>query len=210
MKGFDPSVSLVIPAKGLARAKTRLGLSDELRRRTAYRLLRRTVATSIASLRVGAVFVVTDDRRIACAAEWEGATLVHEQAGDGLNRAAYLGRQHALAHRPHSPVAVLVADLPLLGLADLDKALEQFSSRREPLMVVDHLGVGTTMLVHCARDSRPYLFGPGSARAHAAAGYRPAEGTLTSLRFDLDTPHDLAALRNAASPERPADSVLLS
>ncbi|MDR7254202.1 2-phospho-L-lactate guanylyltransferase (CobY/MobA/RfbA family) [Nocardioides sp. BE266] len=93
-------------------------------------------------------------------------------------------------------MAILVADLPDLTLGDLDSVISEHADVGEPIFVADHLGSGTTCLVHGAR--RPGLaFGPDSARLHRRLGYVAALRPLRGLRLDLDTPDDLGALRGS-------------
>ena len=191
-RGRDLSaVSVVIPAKDLGTAKSRLRLPDQDRRRIALQLVTTTVRAALDASGVGLVMVVTSDVRIAAETGRLGAVTVPEPAPIGLNHAARLGRRRALALRPHSPVAILVADLPLLEPGDLDAAVAQFHVRGDPLSVADRHGTGTTMLIHGPRDAPDIRFGKGSAAAHLRAGFRGAEGELARLRRDLDVPADL-------------------
>jgi len=202
--GAGGRFTLIVPAKALAVAKSRLGLPDSERRSVAAWLLDRTIGVALASRRVAEVVVVTGDVALAAQARLAGCTVVAEPVPHDLNRAVRLARKTALTDSPDRAVAILVADLPSLAVEDLEGALDEFdrlsdgpAGDRAALVVADHLGTGTTMLVH-ARSCRPLvLFGPGSAQAHVSAGYRPAEGRLGSLRRDLDTADDLDLLVGA-------------
>lgn len=195
------AVSVVVPAKDLASAKSRLCLPDRDRRQVALQLVTSTVAVALSASSVGCVLVVTSDVTIAAATARLGATTVDDLLSTGLNQAAALGRRRAQAMRPRSPVAILVADLPLLQSAELDAAVAQFRLLDRPMVVADRHGTGTTMLIHGADDAPEIRFGPGSAGAHARAGYRSAEGTLVGLRTDLDVPVDVThVLRHRRRP----------
>jgi 2-phospho-L-lactate guanylyltransferase len=187
-------VSLVVLAKDSHAAKTRLQLPREEARRLALDLAASTVRAGLAAETVGTVLVVTSDPDIALDAREAGAEVVAEPSPLGMNRAAALGRRQALAAPPHTPVAVIVADLPELHPADLDVVVREFLSTGAPLYVPDHEGTGTTFLVH-GPDQRPgFGFGRHSAAMHHRLGYRRARSGPPSLRRDLDTAEDLASL----------------
>lgn len=191
MTAAADAVSVVIPAKKLASAKSRLCLPDLDRRRIALRLVTSTVRAAVNASSVGLVIVVTGDRRIAAETEPLGAVTVPDCASEGLNQAAISGRRRALALHPRSPVAILVADLPLLEPGELDAVVAQFRLLGTPTTVADRHGTGTTMLLHGPHDAPEIRFGAGSAAAHVRAGFRSAEGNLVGLRTDLDDPVDL-------------------
>lgn len=190
MTGFE-RVSVVIPAKSLESAKSRLGLPDRERRRVALRLASSTVRAALDSSYVGLVMVVTSDATIAAETGRLGAVTVPESPLTGLNNAARLGRRRALVLRPMSPVSILVADLPRLQPQDLDAAIAQFRLLGSPMAVADQHGTGTTMLIHGPEDSPEIKFGDDSAAAHASAGFHAVTGSLLGLRSDLDVPTDL-------------------
>lgn len=186
----DEEVSFVVLAKELGAAKTRLGLEPERAQQLALRLVGHTVRAALDSASSGSVLVVTSDTLIAQQSIELGATVVIEGRPRGMNRAGALGRETALRARPHSPVAVMVADLPLLRPPDLDAAVLHFRQLGAPMYVPDHHMMGTTLLIH-GPDSLPGLaFGRNSALMHRRLGYRPATRTPPGLRLDLDIPED--------------------
>lgn len=183
-------VSFVVLAKELGVAKTRLGLDPEATRQIALWLVARTVRAALGAECSGTVFVVTSDPTVAQLSSRLGAAVIPEGRPRGMNRAGALGRDHALRDRPHSPVAVMVADLPLLRSQDLDETVRQFRQLGAAMYIADHHSVGTTMLIH-GPDGRPGLaFGRQSALMHRRMGYRPATRAPRGLRVDLDTPED--------------------
>lgn len=184
------NVSFVVLAKELGRAKTRLGLDPEQAQLVALRLAEQTVRAALDAECSGTVSVVTSDPVIAQHSSELGAIIVPEGRPRGMNRAGVMGRDHALRDRPCSPVAVLVADLPLLRSQDLDAAVLQFRQLGAPMYIPDHHMMGTTLLIH-GPESRPGLaFGRNSALMHRRLGYRPAARAPRGLRVDLDTPDD--------------------
>lgn len=185
------NVSFVVLAKELGGAKTRLGLDPEQASLVALRLAKRTVRAALDAECSGAVYVVTSDPLIAQQSTKLGAAVVSEGRPRGMNRAAAMGRDHALRDRPRSPVAVLVADLPLLRSQDLVEVVLQFHQLGAPMYVADHHMLGTTLLIH-GPERRPGLaFGRNSALMHRRLGYRPAARAPRGIRVDLDTPEDV-------------------
>ncbi|WP_114424325.1 NTP transferase domain-containing protein [Nocardioides houyundeii] len=188
-------LSLVIPVKETWRAKSRLALDPAVRPLVARRVALATTQAALDATAVGAVWVVTRDQQVAALVRELGALVVPEVGVSGLNAAADLGRRAALDSRPHAPVGILVADLPLLRSADLDLAVAEFRSHGEPMRVSDHHDVGTTLLVQGPRDWPGIGFGGRSAELHLRLGYRPWAAAPDGLRRDLDTLDDLALVR---------------
>jgi 2-phospho-L-lactate guanylyltransferase len=190
--------SVVVPAKRLAAAKTRLSpltsaLSEDpaaWHQQLVLALLADTVAAARDTPAVELVLVVTDDPRAAAEVRALGARTVGDEPDSGLNAALAHGARHARAVTA-GPVAALSSDLPALRPAELDAA--QLAAAAAPRgFVADAAGTGTTLLAvrHGGLDPR---FGPGSAEAHAAAGAVPLDGDWPGLRQDVDTPADLRA-----------------
>lgn len=189
--------SVVVPAKRLALAKTRLaplpaGLSGPpaaAHDRLVLALLADTVAAALASPAVAGVLVVTDDPAAAAAVTGLGARTVPDVPDRGLNPALTHGARATGA----AAVAALSSDLPALRPEELTAALTaaQAASR---CFVPDTPGTGTTLLTAVGTDLCP-AFGAGSARRHAAGGAVPLAGDWPGLRRDVDTPDDLQAAR---------------
>jgi len=112
-----PSWSIVVPAKRLAVAKTRLrpltaGLDngDAVHRSLVLALLADTVSAAAECTAVGEVIVVTDDPAAAEVVARLGARTVADEPDDGLNPALEHGARSARA----AAVAALSSDLPAL------------------------------------------------------------------------------------------------
>ena len=205
--------SVVVPAKRLSAAKTRLapltaalgadvpGQAELVHADLVLALLADTVAAAGASSAVALVLVVTDDPRAASVATGLGARTVPDQPDDGLNAAlAHGARQaRALADRP---VAALSSDLPALRPDELTAAL-QAAAGCPRSVVVDAAGSGTTLLAVTGGELAP-RFGAGSAAAHAAGGAVLLAGSWPGLRQDVDTPADLQAARRLGIGPRTA------
>jgi 2-phospho-L-lactate guanylyltransferase len=183
--------TIVIPVKGTAGAKSRLGASFEL----AMAIALDTVAVAV---EVAPVIVVTPS---AVAARFEeiGAVVEIDQ-GNGLAGAIAVGLAAASvgAGETGGPVAVMLGDLPALTADELREVFVM--SESFPLaFVADAEGIGSSIvLAHSAASHRP-AFGADSRAAHLRAGYvelpiPPGSG----LRRDIDTAEQLASL----PPER--------
>ena len=194
--------SVVVPAKRLTTAKTRLTpLTEELGAGHAdlvLALLADTVAAARRSPAVGLVLVVTDEPRAAAVVTALGAQTTGDEPDAGLNAALAHGARVARL-RGGDPVAALSSDLPALRPDELTAALRAAAAVPRAF-VPDAAGTGTTLLA--ARDGElGPRFGPGSAAAHAAAGAVPLDGDWPGLSRDVDTPADLhAAYRLGVGP----------
>ena len=176
MSGPSRGVSVVVLAKHTHEAKTGLRLSASSARGTALMLAAPTIRTASAADSVGAVLVVTGDRRIAMDALEVNACVVWEGSRPlGMNRAAALGRSEALKARPDAPVAILVADLPYLCPTDLDAAVEAFGQHGAPTFVADHRGLRMDLdtpedLVRLRRVAAPFAVTSRPDKSLVAAG----------------------------------------
>jgi 2-phospho-L-lactate guanylyltransferase len=186
-----PDWTVVIPVKGTASAKSRLGASPEL----ALAIALDTVAAAVDAARV---LVVTSSalassaiapRVIATQFEALGALVIADNDA-GLAAAIAQG----VAQAGDDFVAVLLGDLPALRSSELRSALEL--AEQHPLAFVPDADNDGTVLIaaHRATDHRP-AFGVHSRAGHLAAGYLELNIPLDSgLRRDVDTGSQLAAL----------------
>jgi 2-phospho-L-lactate guanylyltransferase len=185
--------SVVVPAKRLAVAKTRLRPLTSLLPGTAHdelvlALLADTVAAATACARVGTVVVVTDDPAAAETARDLGASTLADEPDRGLNPALEHGSHSARG----SAVAALSSDLPALRPDELAAALDAASGTAPRCFVADAHGTGTTLLTAVGTGLRP-RFGRGSAAAHRAGGATALSGAWPGLLRDVDTEADLRA-----------------
>ncbi|MGY1746711.1 2-phospho-L-lactate guanylyltransferase [Blastococcus sp. SYSU D00695] len=187
--------SVVVPAKRLTVAKTRLspltGAARQLHADLVLALLADTVAAALAAaghgVSIAEVLVVTDDEDAAAVVTGLGARTVGDEPDRGLNPALAHGARAART----AAVAALSSDLPALRPAELAAALSAAAAVPRGL-VTDASGTGTTLLTARGTDLDP-RFGTGSARAHADSGAVALAGAWPGLRRDVDTPADLAA-----------------
>jgi 2-phospho-L-lactate guanylyltransferase len=197
--------SVVVPAKRLAVAKTRLRpLTAALDDPSAHAdlvlaLLADTVAAALACPAVGTVLVVTDDPAAAAEVVRLGARTVPDEPDSGLNPAL----EHGARCAGGTAVAALSSDLPALRPDELGAALAA-ADRAPRCFVADAHGTGTTLLTAVATGLRP-AFGPASAAAHRAGGAVELSGNWPGLVRDVDTEADLrAALGLGAGPRTTA------
>ncbi|MGY2085573.1 2-phospho-L-lactate guanylyltransferase [Blastococcus sp. SYSU DS0539] len=193
------SWSVVVPAKRLAVAKTRLRpLTDEPggdHGALVLALLADTVAAALDCPRVGSVVVVTDEPEAAELVRGLGAGTVPDEPDRGLNPALEHGARRAGGER----VAALSSDLPALRPAELAAALTAAEAAPR-CFVADAQGTGTTLLTAVGVPLRP-RFGRGSADAHRVDGAVLLRGSWPGLLRDVDTADDLrAALALGAGP----------
>jgi 2-phospho-L-lactate guanylyltransferase len=192
----DVGWAVVIPAKPLATAKSRLAdAAGTHRADLALAMLLDTIEATLSAEHVVAVLVVTDDNLITAAAAELGAVVVPDVPGEGLNAAFSYGIEVVVAQHPGSGVALLAGDLPALRSRELQTALLVAASSPDMLVVADREGVGTTMLAsHSAARLRP-AFGVGSFARHRALGAVALEiKDVDGLRSDVD---DAAGLQAA-------------
>lgn len=194
--------SVVVPAKRLAVAKTRLrpltaadgGIGVD-HADLVLALLGDTVAAATACPAVSAVVVVTDEPAAAALAVDLGARVVADEPDRGLNAAL----EHGARASGAAAVAALSSDLPALRATELAHALAA-AGRAPRCFVADAHGTGTTLLTAVGTALAP-RFGRGSARAHGAGGAVRLTGDWPGLARDVDTEEDLrAALALGAGP----------
>ncbi|WEO77085.1 2-phospho-L-lactate guanylyltransferase [Cryobacterium sp. SO2] len=200
----------VVPVKGSATAKSRLGDLPETfpaRGALAEAFALDTVAALLAAEMVRQVLVVTNDPGAAAPLAALGAQIVPElpqtsvldapsgpdaAPRDPLNAAITEGIRVAQERYPLSHIAVLTGDLPALTVADVETTLS-IASAHDRAMVADEEGAGTTALLARAGVPLTPQFGIGSRAAHEAAGHRPLDLPATaSIRRDVDTVDNLA------------------
>ena len=205
--GSVRSWSVVIPAKRLAVAKTRLRPltavlgdgSPEGHDALVLALLADTVAAAVACPVVAEVVVVTDDPAATDVVRGLGARTVADLPDRGLNPALEHGARSAAG----PAVAALSSDLPALRPDELAAALVAAAGFPRAF-VADAQGTGTTLLTAVGTGLDPQ-FGPASADAHRARGAVPLAGDWPGLLRDVDTDADLrTALALGAGPHTTA------
>jgi 2-phospho-L-lactate guanylyltransferase len=187
---------VIIPAKLLARAKTRLiplsarhgDQSAARHRELVLAMLADTVSAAVASSAVAAVMVVTDDPEVGDLVRALRARTVADEPDHGLNAALVHGAQAARSAGARA-IAAMNSDLPALRPEELTRALA-CAAETGRSFVADREGTGTTLLCAPSGDLDP-RFGPGSAAGHARSGAALLTGNWPGLCRDVDTEANL-------------------
>lgn len=191
----------VIPIKRLDAAKRRLGeaLGRGSRTALAQAMFFDVLAAVRRSEAIGRVIVVTADGDAAAIAASCGAETIDDEREAGQSAAAALGIARAAALGTER-VLLLPGDCPLIDERELDGLLARVSPVSVAI-VPDRHGTGTNALVLDPPGAIEPAFGEESCARHCDLA-RTAEVPFTvervpSLELDIDTPDDLAALREA-------------
>jgi 2-phospho-L-lactate/phosphoenolpyruvate guanylyltransferase len=191
----------VVPVKTFSRAKQRLaaGLSEEARGTLARAMLADVLGALGRTKAVESLLVVTADPAAEALAGAAGARVIPDPAETGQSAAAILGIAEARG-RGAERVLLAPGDCPTVDPGEVDAVLAGVQRRRvEVVIVPDRHGSGTNALVLCPPEAIEPGFGEGSRERHERrardAGRRHAVEQVASLALDVDTPGDLAALR---------------
>ncbi len=182
---------VVVPVKGTAAAKSRLGGDPAMRLALARAMALDTVEAALAASGVAEVIVVTGPQ-LADAFASLGATVL-DDPGQGLIAAIEEGLAYVGGAVPAAATAVLLGDVPALRSEELGAALAAASAH--PLaMVADADGSGTVLTCAAPAESHALRFGRASRAGHVAHGYVELTGPWPGLRRDVDTDADLEGL----------------
>ena len=197
----------IVPVKSFYEAKQRLAAS--LARGSRSSLAQAMFSDVLAALgrvrSIESIVVVTADPAAQQLAHGR-ALVLHDSVQAGQSDAAQIGIRHALATGADR-VLLVPGDTPLIDPAEVQDLLE--TAEREALaaaIVADRHGTGTNALVLAPPDAIAPAFGPDSLDRHRRLA-READIPhrvipLASLEHDVDTPEDLAALREALAGVR--------
>jgi 2-phospho-L-lactate guanylyltransferase len=194
-----PGETILVPAKELFRAKSRLGtwLDASDRRELAVAMLGDVLGATAAW---PSRFVVTADPLLAEVAAGSGC-LPLPDPGDGLNAALRAGTAWA-AEAGAVKLLVLPSDVPLVEAADV-AALFALTAA---VVVAPSADGGTAGLLRTPPGIIDPAFGPRSAMRHAAAARRAGIAVLVtaapSLCLDVDGPADLERLADSPLERR--------
>jgi 2-phospho-L-lactate guanylyltransferase len=191
--------TVVVPAKGFERAKTRLRpvLDDVARASLARSLFEHVLDVAAASVTVRRVVVVTDGDDVEAVTLARGFECLRDRGEPPLRLAVDLGLQCLDGH-PADAAIVVMADLPWLCPADLD-ALAALVQRASVVVAPDSARYGTNALALARGVRLSTAFGRGdSFRAHLekaeAEGLSVLVHETRGLGFDVDTPEDVRTM----------------
>lgn len=180
----------ILPIKGGALAKSRLGPNEEVAE-LANEFAARTLSALLACNEVDRVIIVTNDH-IWNSLLSDRVTTVADP-GTGLNAAICAVRDLEIETRL---LFVVPGDLPLLNPSELSEVLT--NARLHPRAFVrDKNGDGTTVLTALKAIDLVPLYGEGSAQAHRMSGATELDAGI-SVRFDVDTLSDLEYIVKAS------------
>jgi len=201
---------VVLPVKGGADAKSRLGGHPVARRTLALAMAVDCLEAVTRTPGVAGTLVVTDDDAAARAARDLGARVVRPgpvppgrraldaAVTDGLCAAAALA-EDGDGDGATTGVAVLLADLPALRPEDLAVALRAAADALDDgataVLVPDAAGTGTCLQAARRAADVPVAYGTGSAARHERGGARRLALDVPRLRRDVDVADDLRAAR---------------
>ena len=202
------SLRLAVPAKALARGKSRLApaLDAAARRALSRRFLDRVLEVAARCIPAADIQVISDGADALDVARAHGAATLL-QSGRGLNDALDQARR-AARDDGVSTLMVLPSDLPFLAARDVSYLIAAGTVPGALAVARDRRRQGTNALVLPAGADFRFRFGPGSAAAHIAeahrCGRRPVAVDRPGIAFDVDTPEDHAAFLAAGSAAAPA------
>jgi 2-phospho-L-lactate/phosphoenolpyruvate guanylyltransferase len=189
-----PPAAGVIALKPIAHAKSRLAISDPLRRRLAWTMALDTLAALGRAL--SHVLVVSDQPALEAQLRRAGVgvEVISESGHIGINSALGRGAQ-ALQAQGFTTVVACVGDLPALRPESVRRILDA-SQAHDRSFVADASGVGTTILVAHNVQLEPQFQGRSAAAHHASGAASLSEDMIGSpvadARRDVDTEADLS------------------
>jgi 2-phospho-L-lactate/phosphoenolpyruvate guanylyltransferase len=195
----------VLPVKRFADAKQRLstGLAPGTRRALAEAMLTDVLVALRRTEGLDEVVVVTAEPVAEALALGYGARVVSDTREAGQSPAAKLGLD---AVEGADVVLLVPGDCPALDPAQLTALLESVEPAPSVVLVPDRHGTGTNGLVLHPPTAIEPSFGPGSRERHTAlaeeAGASLRVEEMPSLVLDVDTPDDLAAMREVLERSR--------
>lgn len=194
------TTAAILPIKRFANAKQRLAASlpADLRRSLAEAMVSDVLRALRRSKAIDQIVVVTAEPIASALAASQGARVVADPAERGHSEAALLG---IATLEDVDRVLLLPGDCPALAPADIDAVLAAAPPAPSVVIVPDRHGSGTNALLLSPPDVMTPAFGPDSRPRHegtaAAARVEHVVVDVDGFALDIDTPEDLAALRDA-------------
>jgi 2-phospho-L-lactate guanylyltransferase len=192
-------IAAIVPVKALRHSKSRLRpvLSDDHRHALVLAMLEDVLRLLAAVPAVAATAVVSPDSDVLAFARRLGAQPIQEPPQPrGLN-AALAFASETLSAQGAGGLLVLPVDVPLATAADIQAVLAAAHANPSIALGPSRSG-GTNALALRPPGAIPFRFGHRSSAAHRrearARGLPLTVLPLPSLAFDIDRPHDLAAV----------------
>jgi 2-phospho-L-lactate/phosphoenolpyruvate guanylyltransferase len=200
------SIIAILPVKSFDDSKQRLvpALSGGPRRALAEAMFADVLVALRRAKSIDEILVVSSSNSAQQIAAGHGASVVEDRAL-GHSEAAAVGVSYALQSGANR-VLLIPGDCPLLDPAQLDELTARPVAPRSSLVVPDRHGTGTNALLLTPPDSLTPSFGPGSCERHLQLAREQGTAAevvaVESLALDIDTPEDLAALRQRLGATR--------
>jgi 2-phospho-L-lactate guanylyltransferase len=187
--------ALLIAAKELAFAKTRLGsLPQRQRELLAQAMFRDVLAAAISFKPADCVAVVSSDAALLDEARSCGAMAIDERYPRGLNAAVALATRELIAAGA-TTLCTLLSDTPLVTAADIRQAFAAASGQPGVVLVPSRDARGTNIILRRPADVIPTRFGKRSLALHRSECERlglPCKVLhLAGPAMDLDELSDL-------------------
>jgi len=198
----------ILPIKSFGAAKQRL--SSLLGGGSRQALAQAMFSDVLTSLRhvpdLGGIAVVTANKVAEDAALRTGVTLLADTEEAGQSAAAQIGLRHAIDNG-YERALLVPGDTPLLDPLEVAAMFDRSDEDTTTVTIVpDRHGEGTNALLLDLPAAIEPSFGPGSLERHRAAaqaaGAKHRVDTVASLALDVDTPEDLAELRQTLDGRR--------
>ena len=185
---------VLVAAKQLAFAKTRLALAERERMLLAEAMFRDVLAAALSSRRAERVAVVTSDPMLLGLAREAGAIAIDEEYPRGLNAAVSLA-SNALHEAGAAELCTVLSDCPMVTGRDIDEVFDALRPGRGVVLVPSRDFSGTNIIARSPAAVIPTLFGRMSLAKHLDECRRaqvPCEIIRqTGPALDLDLPIDL-------------------
>jgi len=198
--------ALLIAAKELAFAKTRLGsLPQRERELLAQAMFRDVLAAALNFKAVDCVAVVTSDDALLEDARRAGAFIIDERYPRGLNAAVALATRELIAAGV-TTLCTLLSDTPLVTAADIGQVFDAAREDRGVVLAPSRDARGTNIILRRSADVIPTRFGKRSLALHRLECERLAVPCqvlhLPGPAMDLDEVADLIDFISIANNTR--------
>jgi 2-phospho-L-lactate guanylyltransferase len=197
----------VVPVKDIRDAKQRLASVLAPHERAAlFRAMLHDVLSALSGAEgLGGVMLVTRDPEAIGLAGDYGARVLLERANQGQTAAVSAGA-HALVARGVTGMIAVPADVPLIGVSDVEQLLSAHDSAPAVTIAPARDRLGSNAVICSPPPLLPFAFGDNSFYPHLARardqGVEPTVVDSPAFALDVDRPDDLQAFVELASPTR--------
>jgi 2-phospho-L-lactate guanylyltransferase len=189
----------IVPIKTFDRAKQRLAnvLSEEERRALMLAMARDVLTCLSKSAQLSGILIVSRAPEADALAQTFGTERYAESPDANLAGALEQAAQHLIDHFNATGVIIVPADVPGIGVDELDQLL---INHDQVTILPDTENIGTNGLICSPPLCMPYIFDGKSFKPHVdaafAKGITPTIVPGTQFALDIDTPNDLITVFN--------------